>query len=196
MNPFRPRRQGRVIILSDSILKYADFGGHGFLKAIRGANIQTFIDLLNQGWIQDWARIGAVLIHVGTNDINNGESEQVKPRLEILVNLIHARNIHTGVIISGILPRPVDYEDTKKIVGDVNSELQTWAANTLGVHFYQSFRPFLYRRMGKKQKVQVKANLFSNRCRLHLNREGLAILVVLLKNQIQLFRRGDILRTQ
>ena len=166
------------------------------MKAIRGANIQTFIYLINQVWIQDWTRVGVVLIHLGTNDIADGESEQIKPKFEILINLIHARNVHTGVIISGILPRPLDFESTNPIIGDVNRELQTWAARTHAVHFYQSFRPFLHRSMGKDQEVKVKSELFSKRCKLHLNYEGLAILVVLLKNQIQLFRRGDILRSQ
>ena len=196
MNPFRPRREGRVIILSDSILKYASFGGHGFLRAIPGANVQVLINLINQGFIQDWSRIGCVLVHVGTNDVDNGQGAGVLPKLKILANLIQSRNRNVGFIISGILPRPKDYERTKSIIFDINLELQEWAASEQSIHFYQSYRQFLYKPMGKKQKTVVKKELFSDRCKLHLNEKGLAILLPLLKNQIVLFRRGDILKSR
>ena len=197
MNPFRPWRHGEVIVLSDSILKYAEFGHHALLEAIRGATIRDFIRLIQNGHLHvRWQRIGLVIIHLGTNDVSNGDGASIRPSMEELIDLIRLRNRHIAIIISSILPRPLDYEYTKETVKSVNGVVEIWSQSKVGVHFYQSYRPYLYKSMGPDEPVVVKAHLFSRRCELHLTYDGLRMLVMNLKNQIQLFKRGDILKSQ
>ena len=196
MNPFRPWRQGEVIVLADSILKNANFGHHATLKAIPGANIGTFIDLIRNRQIRVyWRRVGLVILHLGTNDVDDGNSGSIRPWMEELIQLIRSNNRHIAVIISGILPRPVDHDYTKGILKTVNGVLQIWSATQTGIHFYQSYRPYLYKPIGASEPL-VLSHLFSRRCELHLTYDGLQMLVMNLKNQINLFKRADILRSQ
>ena len=184
-------RDGQTIIISDSMLRQANFRGFALLRAFRGATIETLIQATTRGNItRDWSKVGLVVIACGTNDIANGAHASIRQQMEQLINTILAENPSIGIIISGILPRPVDFDTTNSTVKRVNEVLRIWARSQVNVHFYPAYRSFLHAgRIRTDQQLYAPNDPY----RIHLSEQGKARMVRLLKAQINLFRRGSIL---
>ena len=185
------RRNGRVIIISDSMLRQANFHSSALLRAFGGATIGTLIEATRRGNIvQNWSTVGLVVIACGTNDIDNGNAASIRQHMEDLITTILQKNASIGIIISGILPRPVDFEITNQTVKTVNDVLRVWAKSQESVHFYPAYRSFLH-----AGKIRTDQQLYAanDRYQIHLSDKGKARMVRLLKAQINLFQRGSIL---
>lgn len=108
------------------------------------------------------------IIHIGTNDINSNDKLSVDAIMSYFNNLITViRDVSsTHIILSSILPRPVDYTSTNGKVKEVNARLKV-LCKTRHCQFVQSFKSFF--KGGKPIR-----ELFSVRDGgLHLNLEGI-----------------------
>ena len=108
---YRYRKVPRVAVITDSILKYCVLENFAVLLPFRGADISDIIYYQERGILEDWIDYDLVIVHVGTNDIANFQAKLVLTRLKKLVKLLKNSNPWLDVIISSILPRPVDIDN-------------------------------------------------------------------------------------
>lgn len=116
-----------------------------------------------------------VLVHVGTNDVENNlkrmKNEQeaydaILSDFGNLIGVIKKKNPKINIIISSILPRPKDYDQTDGFTRKINSYLLNNMSKPYNFKFIKSYRPFVY--CGK-----VRRELFAKNDRgLHLNTQG------------------------
>ena len=92
----------------------------------------------------NWANVGLFVVHVGTNDVDNGDGAHVLSQMQILVQEIHAWNPNITIIIVGILPRPKDFVLTNSVIQRINRVLKLWCSTRQYLHFYHAYRAYLY----------------------------------------------------
>ena len=104
-------------------------------------------------------------MHIGTNNIGNRDSFGAIVS-DLIIAQIRKKKPSIRIIISSILPRPLDHTDTDNMIKKVNTHLRTVMAPDLNFHFIRSYRAFskygTYRRYLYAKKDQG----------LHLNTEG------------------------
>ena len=156
----------RVLIIGDSIIKdLAPIEGVT-LKAFPGATIGYLSVLISNGDI-DLTNHDFIIVHVGTNNIGNRDSYgAIISDYGNLIAQIRKRKPSIRVIISSILPRPVDHAVTDQMIKNVNTHLRTVMAPDLNFHFIRSFRALS--KFGTYRRY-----LYAKRDNgLHLNTEG------------------------
>lgn len=94
-----------------------------------------------------------VLIHVGTNDVELNH-KRCRSELEAydcilsdfgnLIGIIRKKKPKIKIIISSILPRPKDYNQTDIFTRKINSYLLNNMSKTYNFRFIKSYRPFVY----------------------------------------------------
>ena len=108
-----------------------------------------------------------VLSHVGTNDVDRGFSfNAIISDFGNLIGIVRKKYSKINIIISSILPRPVDYDQTDAFTRKINSYLLNNMSKTYNFKFIKSYRPFVF---GGK----VRRELFAKKDGgLHLNTQG------------------------
>lgn len=155
-----------MLIVGDSIIKYiTDIEGVK-IKSFPGATIGKISTLISNGIIElndhDY-----IILHVGTNNIGNGNSfEEIISDYGNLVAIIRKKKRTIRIIVSSILPRPLDHSSTDKQIKDINGHLKnkmshdlnfTFVASYKAVSKYGTYRRYLFAKCDKG---------------LHLNTEG------------------------
>ena len=85
-----------------------------------------------------------LLLHVDTNDIGNGLSNSlIFQYYSNLLDLIFNLFPHLKLIVSTILPRPIDFDRTKQIVIDINNYLASVGLKEK-VLFVKTYKPLCY----------------------------------------------------
>lgn len=133
------------------------------MQAFPGVGIIDVIDLINRGIIK--LHFDIIIIHVGTNNIwnyNLRDFENNYNQLVTDVTCLAKRN--AKIILSAILPRPVDFNQTKIFVVAVNSLLRNLCLHR-GADFIATYKPFV-------KYGQPIFELFSPLCGLHPNHKG------------------------
>ena len=109
-----------------------------------------------------------VLVHVGTNDLNKLNSE-ILTKFKNLISGIRLVKSDCKIILSSILPRPVDVDLTTEKIIIVNKELQKMC--------YEQNVEFLYTFSSYMKSGFPNRKLFAYRDGgLHLNQSGVKIL--------------------
>jgi len=80
------------------------------------------------------------ILHVGTNDVNSLSEDEIISDFNNLIAIVR-RVSNTFLLVSSILPRPLDYEDTSDKVKNVNKQLKKLCGEN-HVRFLHSYRPF------------------------------------------------------
>jgi lysophospholipase L1-like esterase len=154
------------LIVGDSIIKYLQPIEGVEVCPFPGATIGKINYLVTYGKIK-FENADYVILHVGTNNIANGQVPDTI--LSDYANLIASiRRIKPNIVIicSAILPRPVDHDVTDSLIRTVNTGLQVDIAKHLNVKFIRSYRPFCF-------EGKIKRYLFAKQDGgLHLNNEG------------------------
>jgi lysophospholipase L1-like esterase len=105
-----------------------------------------------------------VILHVGTNDITSSLSvDEILSHYNDLVSTIRD-NCACQILISSILPRPIDFEKSDSKVKALNKGLIRLCTSRK-IQFLRTFKPFLH-------KGSPRRELFTVRDGLHLNFEG------------------------
>jgi lysophospholipase L1-like esterase len=108
------------------------------VQAFPGATIAAITNHV-QSHKASIARYDAVIFHVGTNDLC---SKPVSELLALYTNLIAVTRKESKsikIILSSILPRPVDFGQTKAKSIDVNNQLKSYLCPRLNVQFVSSY---------------------------------------------------------
>lgn len=156
----------KVTIISDSIAKYITGIDGMLLQAFSGDTLARLTNrlLTKEANIEPF---DYVLFHVGTNDI--GKRASFHSIMSDFGNLIGVcRKVKPGIkiIISAIIPRPVDHEITDPMIRKVNKYLQLNMSKNMNFKFICTYKPFMF--AGK-----VRVELFAKKDGgLHLNTEG------------------------
>lgn len=152
--------------MGDSIVKDLNRIEGVILKAFPGATIGKLSILISNGNInlQDFDYI---IIHVGTNNIGKRDQfDNIISDYANLVAIIRRQKPTIRIIISSILPRPVDHNITDMMIKKVNSYLKTVMSRDMNFKFicsykavskFGTFRRYFFAKLDKG---------------LHLNTEG------------------------
>ncbi len=199
MNPFKPNRHAKVLVIADSMLKHAYFGIHSTLSKNPGATLRKLINKIRRKEISiSWNSLGLVIINCGTNEIGNVTPGLVLSDMKDLVALIRSKNPQICIVINSILPRPRDFEQTQSIVDNVNSDLEEYCRKERYLSFSPTYKNFMQSNPGGRPPFVIKTRekLFATKeedhWELHPNYNGTKRLVRLAKQEINNFRAGRI----
>ena len=149
----------RNLLLTDSIAKYVAIEGLETLP-YRGTTIREMKDRVRENdKIKEYKNI---IIHVGTNDIGN-KSYVIMSDFMGLVEVVAAKNPEAKIILSAIIPRPVDQRSTNRKVIEINREITNYAKER-GIQYTRTDKLF---REGYRTKYEYYAQ-----DGLHLNFQG------------------------
>ena len=152
----------RVAILSDFIAKYVDNIRHCEVIAFSSININALTHKIQtRNLILDRE---FTILHVGTNNIETKNAGEILSCYNNLISVIRQIN-NTKIIISAILPRPIDHSSLGDRVKLVNTKLKPLCRER-NVQFLHTFRPFL------KNCQPIRELYAVNDQGLHLNLEG------------------------
>lgn len=136
------------------------------LSAYPGATIAKLSLLFSRGEI-NLEPHEIIIVHVGTNNIGRRDSyEDILSDFGNLIASIRKCKPSIRIIVSSILPRPVDHDITDSMIKKVNLCLRTRMSQDLGFKFicsykavvkFGTYRRYLYAKLDKG---------------LHLNLEG------------------------
>lgn len=157
------RDPGRMCsIVTDSIAKYIkDIRGTTVI-AFPGINVSRMTNKISNGFVDLNYRY--VIFHVGTNDINTLSVQEICASYNDLISVVKEKS-DCKIIMSSVLPRPIDYEVNGNKVKELNNSLQT-LCKSRHVQFIKSFRPFLVGGLPRRELYAVRDG------GLHLNLEG------------------------
>jgi len=91
------------------------------VESISGANIYTIHQFLkdNKARVKKYTHL---ILHVGANDIGNGLCSKLIAQYYCnLLELITHNFSNINIIMSAILPRPIDFDTTKQLVIETNN---------------------------------------------------------------------------
>ena len=104
------------------------------------------------------------IFHIGTNDVVKMEIGAMLSCYNNIISQIR-RKSNTSIVMSALLPRPVDHYSLGDKVKHVNNRLEQLCKNR-EVQYIHTFRPFT------KARVPVRELYAVNDQGLHLNTEG------------------------
>ena len=132
----------RVIIVGDSIIKNMDPLDGVVVKCFPSATIAKLSRLLSTD--VKLHNFEYIIIHVGTNNIGNRDSfGNILSDYGNLIASVKKLKSSIRIIVSAILPRPVDHDDTDSMIKAVNTELRTKLSQDLGFHFICTYKDFV-----------------------------------------------------
>lgn len=170
-----------MIILGDSIPKYISDIEGVVLQSFPGATIAKLANRIDSRQVS-LEGFDYVLVHVGTNDIDNYVNREPPFRKQVtdvdhafdniisdygnLIGIIRKKKHNISILMSAILPRPKDHMKTDSLIRKVNGYLEKDMSKTSRITFLRSYKPFMY-------AGNVKRELFAKKDGgLHLNTEG------------------------
>jgi hypothetical protein len=134
------------------------------VQAFPGATIASLTHLV-QTHKASIVPFDAVIYHVVTNDVVGRSVEEI---VSLYSNLIAiTRKVKpVKIIISSILPRPVDVHLTKNKLIQINQKLKAYLCPRMKVQFVASYKAFLYKGEPRRELYAIKDG------GLHLNMDG------------------------
>lgn len=136
------------------------------IKSFRGDSIAQLSGRIDRREV-DLSPFDYIIVHVGTNNIDRRESlDNMKSDYGNLIGIIKRKKSSIRIIMSAIIPRPIDHTVTDSMIKAVNNSLRREIGPDLGFHFVEtwkavskfgSYRRYMYAKLDKG---------------LHLNTEG------------------------
>ena len=115
------RRPIKVQIISDSISKHVPDIHHTEVKAFPGTHINQLANKIETGHL--YLDKPIPIIHVGTNDVVTIETGAMLSCFNNLILQIRKKS-NTAIVMSALLPRPVDNSTLGDKVKHVNNKLE------------------------------------------------------------------------
>lgn len=136
------------------------------LQIFRGDTIAQIASRIESGEA-DLYPYDFVIIHVGTNDIQNrARYHSIISDYGNLVGICKKKKPSVYIVLSAILPRPVDHSISDPMIRSVNQHLRLVMSKTMRFKFVCTYKPFMHAGF-------VRIGLFAKRDQgLHLNTEG------------------------
>ena len=131
-----------IAVLTDSLLKDCEEPRDADVVVYRGATLKTLTKEVRSRKI-DLSGTQLCIIHIGTNDVDNGDFDVIVPRYHELVSQIVRHNYIIKLVITSILPRPVDFEKTQWIIQQVNADLKRLCYFKSNLHFNHMHKSYM-----------------------------------------------------
>ena len=164
----------KATLITDSICKWVAVKGLEVQK-FPGASISGIGYYISEG-ICDVISYNVIIIHVGTNDIRLRSIHQITIFYKALLYQVRYLNKDALIIMSAILPRPVDFNFSQSKVVQVNRILAKLVSQTKNCSYIRTYRRFI--RRGRPLLKLYKQNKY-RQWELHLNKSGIRILTQL-----------------
>ena len=164
-------------LISDSICKYTNRLHETYVQAFPGARIYTLLQKIRLGKIRITG-YKIVILHVGTNDLQELSVEDLVHRMKQLVQTVRQKNSSAAIVVSQILHRPRDTETEDKKRVAVNKALQK-LTNELRPNCYSWYTW----RVTQNKDKSVNLNLFA-KDKLHLNFQGISKIRMFIEHNI------------
>ena len=109
----------------ETIIRYCHTPRHADILSIRGATVDTLIGRVKEN-ILNFVNYWLIIIHIGTNDVDNGKALDILTKINQHCAEIRLRNPLIQFVISTILARPKDFPTTNPIIKNVNRSIAEW----------------------------------------------------------------------
>ena len=161
--------------MSDSICKYLPDIKSTTVQGFGGLTASRLLGKLKNR-VFPFSECSNIIIHVGTNDIFAINCSQFQIIMKEIIQEIRKCNPSTLILLSSILPRPVDFKDSKMQVAQFNNSLKE-LANTNNIRFMACEKSF-FNRYGYPIKCLFQKD------KLHLSFTGLTKLQQFIANTL------------
>lgn len=166
------------MILSDSIFKYFPELKNTEIQAFGGLTSERLLWKIRHGYFK-LNEFCNIIIHVGTNDIFSITSDNYRININAVIQEIRAINSSCRIILSSILPRPVDFKDSDNSVRHFNLKLYEMSVSGLSKVTYMASYKSFYDRFNRPIFP-----LFHKTDKLHLNHAGIQKFVHFIANTL------------
>lgn len=129
-----------MLIVGDSIIKDMSPIEGVVIRSFPGATIGKLSFHFSEGHIS-LENHDYLIVHVGTNNIGRRDKqESIMSDYGNLIAQIKKIKPTIKVIISAILPRPLDHQVTDQVIREINNKLKNYLAPDLGCKFVCSYK--------------------------------------------------------
>ena len=132
----------KVLLMGDSIVKHLDKINNTQVLAYKGIRIKQLAVRVRQNKIPHLDSKVLVVVHVGTNNVQSDNPEQMFKKTRFLLDSIRDKLPHATIAVSLIIPRPIDHAIRGHKVKEYNYMLTNWAPQ-LGIKTIPTYRHFL-----------------------------------------------------
>lgn len=151
------------LLIGSSIIKYVRYLPNTDVKSFPGTTVKRLTKAIDD-LIAIVAGYRLIIILVGTNDLHSSTVQQFIIDYSKLLDIVKFYSQTSQIIVSGLIPRPCDFETHGQKLKQFNKNLEELCMGR-NIKFVKSFRPFLH-------KGKPIDKLFAKRDKLHLNQEG------------------------
>lgn len=124
-----------ALLIGDSIIKKVTGISNTQVLGFRGMKIEELTGLFAANQIPNMATKSLIITHIGTNNINRDSDSDLIERMKTLIGTIKFRYPQAEIVISHVIPRPVDYAVTADKVKRFNEAIEakkaTWNIKTI-----------------------------------------------------------------
>lgn len=152
----------KCTIISDSMAKYVTGINSTKVVPFPGINVSRLTNKIRNGVVDMKSKY--VILHVGTNDVNTLTASEICSSFNDLITTIR-QNYGCKILISSILPRPIDFEVNGMKIKEINKALERLCKERQ-IQFVPSYRPFLKEGLPRRDLFAIWDG------GLHLNLEG------------------------
>ena len=133
----------KVLLLGDSIIKYVDGLSNTQVVAYKGIKTEQLAVRIIDNKIPHISAKLMVVLHVGTNNIEKDNPDLMFTKLRFLVDAVRDKLPTSTIVVSLILPRPIDHHFRANKVKDYNFMVLN-NATQLQIRCVSSYRDFLF----------------------------------------------------
>ena len=169
----------KVLLFGDSIIKYVKKLNNTQVVAFRGIHIEELAVRVLQDKIPHLPGKRLIVTHVGTNNVTNDSPDEMVNKTKFLIDAIRQKNSEALIVLSLIIPRPIDYSERAERVKQYNHKIIKMAAH-LGVNHIPTYRKFMYAKSPKMDLYAVDD--------LHLKDTGTLVLQQYFEDSLGDFR--------
>ena len=152
----------KCTIVSDSIAKNVAGIRDTKICAFPGINVSRLTQKISKGWVDIDSEY--VILHVGTNDINSLTVSEICASFNDLISIVGQKS-SCEILVSSVLPRPIDFEVNGSKVIALNHSLEK-LCKSRRITFLRSFKPFVAYGTPRREYFATRDG------GLHLNFEG------------------------
>ena len=132
----------KVLLFGDSIIKYVTKLNNTQVLAYRGIRLEELAVRVLQDKIPHLDGKQLVVTHVGTNNVQRDTPDEMVNKTRFLVDMIRQKNTEATIVISLIIPRPIDYLERADLVKEYNHKIISLSTQ-LGVFYIPTYRKFM-----------------------------------------------------
>jgi hypothetical protein len=130
--------ENRVLLISDSILKWVRDMKYLEVRAVPGVRVEQIIEKISSGELKI-TPFRALIFHLGTNNLKETPYE-IMSKMRDLIRLVKNLTPNTKLAISMIIPRPCDLNTAIEDCRITTNNMFKWLCKRMHVTYLNTFR--------------------------------------------------------